>query len=390
MTIAPHFVAVMLTLALLEVLGAPGYPWLREAIHVPQAIKIWKEPSRTAPGEHGLENGYYVGKLYVGKPEQELLVNFDTASGQVILPSSSCESRTCLEHRRYSPEASETAVDVNADGKPVNSALRLAGDTADRDAISIGFATGMAQGRLLREVACLSDDPEQPICAQIGLVLANNLTDAPFRAMPGDGVMGLGLAGLSLNPLFNFMDSLGRRAWSSHRSCFSLYLGPADGELTLGGYNPTRLASPLQWVKVKNPEEGFWQLSVQSIRIGNQTVLCAVGGCSAIIDNGASSIQIPASMAPNLDSAIAGIRGCTGSADADMHITLIDGPVLTLSTQDYLAHTCSLRERPFLSKHDLPGNFQNVILLGEPFFAALLHNFRFRLTTAWLGNCSRT
>merc|ERR1719272_1637675 len=44
----------------------------------------------------------YSGLLQMGEPAtQEFRVIFDTGSGHVILPSSKCQSETCLMHNQY-------------------------------------------------------------------------------------------------------------------------------------------------------------------------------------------------------------------------------------------------------------------------------------------------
>eukprot|EP00418_Pyrodinium_bahamense_P068121 CAMPEP_0179079770 /NCGR_PEP_ID=MMETSP0796-20121207/35812_1 /TAXON_ID=73915 /ORGANISM="Pyrodinium bahamense, Strain pbaha01" /LENGTH=127 /DNA_ID=CAMNT_0020777113 /DNA_START=115 /DNA_END=494 /DNA_ORIENTATION=+ len=95
----------------------------------PFLVNLWKEHARNIsadkarneipPQDHG--KGYFVGSILLGKPiPQELHVVFSTTTGLVSLPSSSCNSTACKEHHRYSPAQSETSVDVQQDGKPVD------------------------------------------------------------------------------------------------------------------------------------------------------------------------------------------------------------------------------------------------------------------------------
>lgn len=359
--------AVMLTITFLEAFGKPWVPWLHSNPGGPQVVRLSREPVRALEGSNAAEKSFYVGKLFVGQPQQqEFLVSFDTASGQVVLPTTACDRPACEEHRRYSPEASQSSLDVNADGHPVHSGLRLAGDHK-RDALSIGFSNaelgeGRMQGTLIREVVCLGTDLNKDACTVLAVVGAHNMTDVPFRAMPGDGVVGLGLKGLSLNPLFNFFGCMA--ATRGLRPHFSLYLGLKHGELTIGGYNPSRLESPLWWTAVRNPEEGYWQVSIKSISVGNRTVhSCHEGGCRGIIDSGASNLGVPAVAAASFNSAIEDHRssgpGCVG---ANMSITLTDDTILILRAEDYFGHDCT----PRLQTLDLQPPFNNDIILGEP------------------------
>lgn len=364
------FCVAMLTISLFQVFANPWLPWQQSnPISGPQVVRLSKAPARTLEGRDVVEKNFYVGKLFIGQPQQqEFLVSFETASGQVILPTSNCDSRACSEHRRYSPYDSQTSLDVNADGHPVHFGLRLAGNHK-RDALSIGFSDselgqGRIHGTLIREEVCLGNNLNQGICTQLGVVGAHNLTDVPFRAMPVDGVVGLSLQGLSLNPLFNFFGRLVTNSLSL-RPQFSLYLGPEHGELTIGGYNPSLLASSLWWTPITNPQEGYWQVSIRSISIGNTTVhSCGEGGCRGIIDSGAANLGVPSVLAQRFESTIAEHRssgpGCSG---ASMIIELTDGNYLKLRAEDYLGHECS----PRLNTIELPAPFNDGIILGEPF-----------------------
>jgi hypothetical protein len=62
----------------------------------------------------------YFGRIHVGSPAQTFTMLFDTGSGNLILPSTRCESEACKAHRRYDQSASSSARDVqmSEDGDP--------------------------------------------------------------------------------------------------------------------------------------------------------------------------------------------------------------------------------------------------------------------------------
>merc|ERR1719159_755840 len=49
----------------------------------------------------------YWGTIQVGDPSQTFSVVFDTGSGNLILPSTKCETPACSSHRRYDASQSK-------------------------------------------------------------------------------------------------------------------------------------------------------------------------------------------------------------------------------------------------------------------------------------------
>jgi hypothetical protein len=218
----------------------------------------------------------------------------------------------------------------------------------------------------------------------MSVVAATHLSDIPFRAAPYDGTIGLGLRGLSLRPGFNFLNSFGmlgdmdsknaERNAQSLLPHFALYYGQHFGEAAFGGHNPERLSSPLAWVPVLTPEDGFWQVQIVSIRSGNHTLkACGRGTCRGIVDSGTSSIGVHASMMPEFANAFsapksidfpAPLPGCAGP---DVHLELQGDVQLTLTAEDYArtgpSSVCKPRFSPL---EGLPESFEGVLVLGEP------------------------
>merc|ERR1719506_1068533 len=81
----------------------------------------------------------YTGIIHLGEPKQEFRVIFDTGSGHVIVPSSKCQSDTCLVHQRYNKSASANAIYVYEEGGPIQE-----GDLPDQ--ATIHFGTGNLTG----------------------------------------------------------------------------------------------------------------------------------------------------------------------------------------------------------------------------------------------------
>merc|ERR1719240_1831275 len=90
----------------------------------------------------------YYGSLTVGTPLQTFSVIFDTGSGNVIIPDSSCAYHGCVNHQKFDADTSSSAKDINLDGGEVT------GDF--RDMVTITFGTGEIDGVYLEDKMCVS------------------------------------------------------------------------------------------------------------------------------------------------------------------------------------------------------------------------------------------
>jgi len=312
---------------------------------------------------------FYVGRISVGKPEpQELQVLFDTASGHVLLPHQSCDSKTCQKHRRYSPWMSGTAIDINADGNPVQQGQRLATGKAKRDAVTVEFSQadlgdGSATAVLVRDNVCLGTEFSGQVCTEVDVMAAIKLEDKLFDMMPYDGMLGLGLGGLATEANCVFFNRLVESIPGLVPE-FGLLLGAQSGEIYFGGHDSSKMAAPLTWFPVLHPLDGFWEVSVKAVYLGNQTVDKCADGCRGIIDTGASRLGVQNSNFEQVRKALLSAAplvggGCQGP---DLEFDLGSFTV-KLPVQDYAAgHACE----PQLGSLDLDQNtFKGVYAFGE-------------------------
>jgi len=236
-------------------------------------------------------------------------------------------------------------MDVNVHGEPIQEGRRIAKGNVTRDVVSIGFTQadlgeGNATGVLVRDSVCLSGDGGNQACADVTMVATIRLDDIPFSAMPHDGIIGLGLQGLAAGPFLNF---LGRLSDGSKPvvSQFGISFGPTNGEIYFGGHNAARLAAPLQWFPVVTPADGYWQVAVGSVQVGNVTVDACHKGCRGVIDTGASRIGVLPTRLRKLRTALASSPGIDASCHGpDLKFDL-GGFVLTLRSEDYTDAACT-------------------------------------------------
>jgi len=297
------------------------------------------------------ETSFYVGKVTVGMPPQELQVTFDTSSGSVFFPHRACQNITCLEHRRYSPWESATAMDVDADGDLVHGVRkghRFARGRQLRDFVTVGFAqSDLGEGELkavvVRDTVCVGTGLEgSRACVDMALLAATSMDEKPFRAMPSDGIIGLGLQSLSSGPLSSFLG----RLFDGARNVvpqFGMAFGSESGELHIGGHDSAHLAAPLHWFPVDHPEQGFWQVAIQAVRVGNTTVDDCRRGCHGIVDTGVSRLGVQASRLPVIQHALASNMVVHPACHGPELVFDLGGMALTLQSGDYAGSDCSPR-----------------------------------------------
>lgn len=293
----------------------------------------------------------YFGNIYVGLPHpQRFTVVFDTGSGHFIVPSKKCKSEACALHRLYDRNLSESATDLDHDGQEVPA-------DSERDQVAIAYGTGEIVGEFSREAVCMNDHEGETAaaalgkhadCLQVRVVQATEMTDEPFKQFEFDGVLGLGLESLALDPEFSFYGQLSRNK-PSLAPLFGVFIAKEDSsasEICIGGHDPTRVASELRWAPVTHPESGHWQLAVRSIRVGNETLeMCESGDCTAIADTGTSLLGVPKAFVQKMHWLLArkvdddqigqGNPDCRKNEGPDIVLDLGDGLELTIGAEEY-------------------------------------------------------
>lgn len=285
---------------------------------------------------------FYVGKLAVGQPPQEFKVLFDTSSGHVLVPHKACKSLACLEHKRYSPWVSTTAMDVNVNGSAVDKGHRFARHGLIREGVSVDFTQadlgeGQAESVVVRDDVCV-EGHKGDACINIELVASIKMADVPFRAMPNDGILGLGLASLAAGRSLSFMSLLMDGAKNVPLQ-FGISFGPDGGEAYFGGQSP-KLNTPITWLPVDHPEGGYWQIEIKEVRVGGKVVDRCTRGCHGVVDSGTSHLGVQSyrihMLRPELVTENLAVAGCTGPT---LEFDLGD-IVLTLEAKDYSDETC--------------------------------------------------
>lgn len=166
----------------------------------------------------------YFGQINLGLPraqQQSFSVVFDTGSAHLLLPSMACRSPTCVRHRRFDKEASPSAVLINHKG------LAVRPNATERDQVEVAFGTGEVSGEFVRETVCLGDAPSKNDCTEVRVILASEMTQEPFMTFEFDGVLGLGLDALAVDPEFSFFGQMSKQHNLTDAS-FGYFLSRSD------------------------------------------------------------------------------------------------------------------------------------------------------------------
>ncbi|KAJ7243582.1 acid protease [Mycena haematopus] len=207
----------------------------------------------------------WAGTISVGTPAQKFVIDFDTGSSDLWLPSSSCKSSTCSSKSKYKSSSSSTYAKKTGtftieygDGSTVSGPI--ASDT-------VTVAKVKVTKQVFSPVTTLSSS---------------------FADDPADGILGLAfpaISNLKANPYFVSADSQG----AVDANQFGFYLASSGSELYLGGTNDDLYTGDIEFNSVDS-SGGFWQATGAGAKVGSTS---AISGIETIIDSGTTIMYGP-------------------------------------------------------------------------------------------------
>ncbi|KAJ7057931.1 acid protease [Mycena amicta] len=212
--------------------------------------------------EHDAE---WAGMISIGTPAQKFLIDFDTGSADLWVPSIDCTSSTCLKKSKYNKSASSTS-------KQKNGTFLI--EYGDRSTVS---------GKIYTDIVSVAGvkAPGQYFSA------VTNLSSS-FKDDPIDGILGLAfpaISNLNHNPYFNTAYAYRRLPANQ----FAFYLATTGSELYLGGTNRMQYTGAIEFHDI-DASTGFWQIRGASVQVGHET---AVSNFETIIDSGTTIMYGP-------------------------------------------------------------------------------------------------
>ncbi|XP_017034057.1 lysosomal aspartic protease [Drosophila kikkawai] len=268
------------------------------------------------------DNYQYYGNISIGTPPQYFMVQFDTGSSNLWIPSVNCTSAGCYDHQTYNQTASSTY-------------------QANGTYFSITYGTGSVSGYLAVDSVSVGGlTVANQKFGQVYTEVGTNFVDALF-----DGILGMGFPALAADgvvPLFQNMISQSLVA----NSVFSFYLRDNGstvnygGELILGGSDPSLYSGGLTYVPVSQP--AYWEFITNSIKIGS-TIISK--GDAAIADTGTSLIIAPqaefTAIAAIFSADSSGVFYCTSTKSMPDLVITIQGVDFRISASYYVEQSGS-------------------------------------------------
>ncbi|KAF9195516.1 hypothetical protein BGZ51_000092 [Haplosporangium sp. Z 767] len=224
----------------------------------------------------GEVSGYY-GQIQIGKPPQSFGVVFDTGSSDLWVPSSKCRAEGCLSHQRFSGRHSSSY-----------------GTFDPPQSFAIEYGTGEVSGVISEDIITLGG-----VSSKKPIRFAESLTSsALFGRAIFDGVFGLAYQEMSSSgeqpPFLAMMEQNAIK-----RGMFGFYMGRGRGELSLGGYDGSKIVDDdVHWSKVV--KNGYWEIKMDKVKTGKFDFLKKP--VHAIVDTGTTQVIMPLDLARNLHS----------------------------------------------------------------------------------------
>ncbi|EMD41037.1 hypothetical protein CERSUDRAFT_111607 [Gelatoporia subvermispora B] len=218
----------------------------------------------------------WAGQLTIGTPGQTFLVDMDTGSSDLWVPSSSCTS--CGSKHTYNAASSSTSHQQSGN-------------------FTIQYGDGStASGNIYTDTVTIAG-----ISATNQTFSAVTSESQEFQADPTDGLIGLAfppLSNLRQNPFF--VTASNEKAVPS--SEFGFKLASSGSELYLGGTDSSLFKGSIEYHTLSS-SNGFWQIGGASAIVNGTTV---TSGFQTIIDSGTTIMYGPPSDVQTFYAAIPG------------------------------------------------------------------------------------
>ncbi|KAI1794939.1 acid protease [Ganoderma leucocontextum] len=211
----------------------------------------------------------WTGQLTIGNPPQSFVVDFDTGSADLWVPSASCQH--CGGQNAYDPSTS-------SESQPENGSFQISyGDgsstsgTPFSDTVIVGGVTVSRQF-----LAAVTEESSE------------------FQSEPIDGIMGMGLPALSNLQTTPFFYTAMQQGVVPDTT-FAFKLAQSGSELTIGGTNSDSFTGDIEYHPLSSTI-GYWIIGGGSVTVNGQAP-SSISAFQTIIDSGSTLITAPTAAA---------------------------------------------------------------------------------------------
>lgn len=217
------------------------------------------------------DNVQYFGIVEIGTPPQSFQVVYDTGSSNLWVPKVGC-SHCGLP---FGPK------------KNKYDATQSTSFQEDGEVFEIEYGSGSVNGVYSKDSVALTDTiivKDQ----DFGQISDAGGLGTTYSLGKFDGILGLAFSSISVGFRPTVFENAIRQN-SVDQPIFAFYLGREDdqpGELTFGGYDSSKFEGELNYVKLD--EATYWQITMDSIQIGDYQKTPFMNDMTAIVDSGTS------------------------------------------------------------------------------------------------------
>ncbi|PIL22776.1 transporter [Ganoderma sinense ZZ0214-1] len=225
----------------------------------------------------------WTGQLTIGNPPQTFVVDFDTGSSDLWVPSVSCQD--CGGQDAYDPSKSSQSQEQDGTFQISYGDGSSSSGQPYSDTVTVGGVT--VSGQFLAAVTEESSE---------------------FQTDPIDGIMGMGLPALSTLQSTPFFYTAMQQGVVQQNS-FAFKLAQSGSELTIGGTNSDSFTGDIETHPLSS-SIGYWMIGGGSVTVNGEAV-SSVSQIQTIIDSGSTLITAPT------DAADAFWQNVDGSSQAE-------------------------------------------------------------------------
>jgi len=225
------------------------------------------------------EDVEWAGTISIGTPAQNFLIDFDTGSSDLWVPSISCTSTFCSSKSKFNANASSTS-------------------RQQPGTFEIQYGDGStATGPIYTDTVTIAG-----VKATNQSLSAVTTLSSSFATDPADGVLGMAFPSISnmhKSPFF----TTAQTDKSVGSNMFGFFLAQHGSQLYLGGADTTLYQNGTLEFHAINPASGFWQVPGASAKVNSAV---ALSGFETIIDTGTSIMYAPTDAAKTFYSMVPG------------------------------------------------------------------------------------